>query len=578
MNVYNDGKWGSYRYLPLGTCTSIAVWHAHINIMTRGDLSSFRWIEGNLDPQSLQLESGEVLSHIYYSSLNFKDVMTATARLPLELDRHLNLHYIGVEFSGRDQEGQRVMGIVNSGALATVVCVDKTFLWDVPDHWTLEDAATVPLVYATAYYALEMIGQMKEGDTVLIHSGTGGVGQAAINICLHAGCAVYTTVGTKEKRDFIKKQYPQLTDCNIGNSRDTSFEQLIMTETNGRGVDLVLNSLSEEKLQASIRCLAPRGRFLEIGKFDLIGNNTIGMEVFLKGVSFHGVMLDAVFVGSYEMKKTLHDVVAQGISAGVVQPLPRTVFPHSKVEQAFRYMTTGKHIGKVLVQIRQEEDNKVVVPVPRLMKAYPQYFCNPSYSYIIAGGLGGFGLELAGWLVLRGARKLVLSSRSGVKTGYQSFLMRIWRSYGATVIISLANITTKSGVRALLSEANRLAQVDAIFNLAMVLRDAVLENQTEADFVTSAGPKALATCHLDELSRQMCPHLRHFVVFSSLSCGRGYAGQTNYGMNNSVMERICEARVRDGLPGLAVQWGAVGDVGLLAEVQEKQQGIGGTLP
>jgi fatty acid synthase len=106
-----------------------------------------------------------------------------------------------------------------------------------------------------------------------------------------------------------------------------------------------------------------------------------------------------------------------------------------------------------------------------------------------------------------------------------------------------------------------------------VLRDKLLENQTEADFVASAGPKALATHHLDVLSRQMCPQLRHFVVFSSVSCGRGNAGQTNYGMSNSIMERICEARVRDGLPGLAVQWGAVGDVGLVAEMQEEKQDI-----
>ena len=103
-----------------------------------------------------------------------------------------------------------------------------------------------------------------------------------------------------------------------------------------------------------------------------------------------------------------------------------------------------------------------------------------------------------------------------------------------------------------------------------MLKDRLLENQTEEDFVTSAGPKSLAARHLDVLSRQMCPYLRHFVMFSSVSCGRGYAGQTNYGMNNSIMERICEARVRDGLPGLAVQWGAVGDVGVLAEKEEEQ--------
>jgi len=111
------------------------------------------------------------------------------------------------------------------------------------------------------------------------------------------------------------------------------------------------------------------------------------------------------------------------------------------------------------------------------------------------------------------------------------------------------------------------------FKYLQVLRERLLENQTEEDFVTSAGPKSLATHHLDVLSRQMCPHLRHFVVFSSVSCGRGNAGQTNYEMSNFIMEGICEARVRDGLPGLAVQWGLLGDMGLLAEKEEEEPDI-----
>ncbi|KDR03190.1 fatty acid synthase-like [Zootermopsis nevadensis] len=135
----------------------------------------------------------------------------------------------------------------------------------------------------------------------------------------------------------MKKQFPQLTDRNIGSSRDTSFEQLIMSETNGRGVDLVFNSLTEEKLQASVRCLAPRGRFLEIGIFNLQKNNTIGMEVFLKRTSFHGVMLSKVVSGSIEFKNKVHDCVSEGIATGAVRPLSRTVFSDTEVEQAFRY-------------------------------------------------------------------------------------------------------------------------------------------------------------------------------------------------------------------------------------------------
>ncbi|PNF15062.1 hypothetical protein B7P43_G16759 [Cryptotermes secundus] len=279
MNVYSGGKWGSYRHLPLDSCATVTTPHAWLNIMTPGNLSSFKWLEGNLDPERVQAKPDEKLVQIYYSALNFRNVLLATGNVAVNVsveDHLIQNNVQGLEFSGRDHRGRRVMGIVYGLALASVLQADKAMLWDVPDHWTLEDAATVPMVYVTAYYVLVVVGGMKRGESVLIHSGTGGVGQAAINICLHTGCTVYTTVGTKEKREFIKKQYPQLTDHNIGNSRDTSFEQLILTETNGRGVDLVLNSLSEEKLQASVRCLAHRGRFLEIGKSDLANNSLLG--------------------------------------------------------------------------------------------------------------------------------------------------------------------------------------------------------------------------------------------------------------------------------------------------------------
>lgn len=175
--------------------------------------------------------------------------------------------------------GKRVMGMVAARGLATTVVADKGFLWEVPAKWTLEEASTVPVAYSTAYYALSVRGRMRKGDSVLIHAGTGGVGQAAIAIALHAGCTVFTTVGTPDKRKFLRERFPSLPDENIGNSRDTTFEQMVLMRTGGRGVDLVLNSLADEKLQASVRCLAEGGRFLEIGKLDLSNNTAL--------VSFH---------------------------------------------------------------------------------------------------------------------------------------------------------------------------------------------------------------------------------------------------------------------------------------------------
>lgn len=278
-NVLRAGVWGSYRHVPLPTphAAQLQLEHAYVNALTRGDLSSLRWIESPLRwARELPRPEGTDLCRVYYAPLNFRDIMLATGKLPPDaLPGNLAGQecILGLEFSGRSERGERVMGMVAARGLATTVAADEGFLWPVPREWSLEQAATVPVAYATAYYALAVRGRMRRGEAVLVHAGTGGVGQAAIAIALHAGCTVFATVGTPEKRAYLRERFPQLEDANIGNSRDTSFEQLVLRRTRGRGVDLVLNSLAADKLLASVRCLAHGGRFLEIGKLDL-SNNT----------------------------------------------------------------------------------------------------------------------------------------------------------------------------------------------------------------------------------------------------------------------------------------------------------------
>lgn len=585
QNVMKKGIWGSFRHLLLeniGETTNLQVNHAYINTLTRGDLASLKWIEGPLSYYKGGDPNTE-LCQVYYAPLNFRDIMLATGKLPPDaLPGNLAGQdcILGLEFSGRDSKGKRVMGMVAARSLATSVLADPGFLWEVPEKWSLEEAATIPVVYGTSYYALIVRGKLQPGESVLIHAGTGGVGQASIAIALHMGCKVFTTCGSQAKRDFLKKTFPQLTDNNIGNSRDTSFEQLILSETNGRGVDVVLNSLAGEQLQASVRCLAIAGRFLEIGKVDLSNNSPLGMSIFLKNTTFHGILLDALFDSTSAEKKEVMRLVSEGIKNGAVKPLPSTVYNENQIEQAFRYMASGKHIGKVVLKIREEESRKTMVPKPKTVHAIPRTYMNPDKSYVLVGGLGGFGLELANWMVTRGATKLVLTSRSGIKTGYQSLCVRRWRNQGVKVLISTADASTEKGARTLLEESNSLGPIGGIFNLAAVLRDAMMENQTEADFKTVCTPKIDGTKYLDAASRVLAPQLDYFVIFSSVSCGRGNAGQANYGLANSAMERICELRQENGFPAVAIQWGAIGDVGLILEsmMGGNDTEVGGTLP
>ncbi|XP_025199126.1 fatty acid synthase-like isoform X2 [Melanaphis sacchari] len=582
-----NGVWGSMRHLKLENQQdkpSLQVEHAYINALTRGDLSSLKWIEGPLTYYKPEYNPNTELCTVYYAPLNFRDIMLASGKLPpdaLPGDLAGQDCILGLEFSGRNSKGKRVMGMLAARGLATSVLADPGFLWEVPSKWTLEEASTIPVVYGTAYYALCVRGRMKPGNSLLVHAGTGGVGQAAIAIALHMGVTVYTTVGSKQKREFLKKTFPKLTDKNIANSRDTSFEQHVLRETKGRGVDLGGRRMTEDKLQASVRCLAKDGRFLEIGKLDLSNNSPLGMSVFLKNTTFHGILLDSLFDAGSESedKKEVVRLLNEGIKNGAVNPLPATVFTESQVEQAFRFIGSGKHIGKVVLKIRDEESSAVVKPATKLVTSIPRSYMNPDKTYVLVGGLGGFGLELANWLIVRGAKNLVLTARSGITTGYQANCVNNWKESGVNVLISKADCSTLNGAQQLIDDSNKLGPVGGVFNLAAVLRDAFLENQTPQDFEIVSKPKVTGTKNLDTVTRKSCPELDHFVVFSSVSCGRGNAGQTNYGFANSVMERICEARQEAGLPGLAIQWGAIGDVGLIMETMGGNDTVvGGTLP
>ncbi|XP_050076401.1 fatty acid synthase-like [Anopheles maculipalpis] len=576
INVYRNGQWGCYRHFKLleepryESTTN----HCFANCVKPGDLSSFTWMVGPLSEQPPK----SPLVKVVYSSLNFKDVMIATGRLTLETfctDRMEQECVLGFEYSGVTATGKRVMGIIQAGSMATIIEADSAFTLDVPNDITLEQAATIPTVYATVYAAFFICSQIRKGNSVLIHAGTGGIGLAAIRVCLAYGLEVFTTVSTKEKREFLLSYFPDLNPNNIGNSRDTSFETLIKERTDGRGVDFVLNSLSEEKLQASIRCLAKGGHFLEIGKYDMMKDSKLSMALFQKGITFTAVLVDLLFKERRNLLIALQKLMLTDISKGIIQPLPTTVFQAHEIEQAFRYLATAKHIGKVVLKIRDNEDDVGSVPISYL----PRVYCNPEQSFVIAGGLGGFGLELADWLIIRGCRKLVLSSSRGITKPYQQYRINTWHTYGVQVVISTEDISTESGCRRLLQQAIRMGPIAGIFNLAVQLRDAIIENQSVDKFAECLAPKATATHHLDLISRELCPMLKHFVVFSSVSCGRGNAGQSNYGMANSIMERIIEHRVAQGLPGKAIQWGAIGEVGIVADMQEDKidMEIGGTL-
>ncbi|CAG2100765.1 unnamed protein product [Medioppia subpectinata] len=564
-NVIKGGKLGTYRHIKLPTdydkCLSNDY---HLNCGQIKDLSGLQWYDSRCIPEMTEqfninnLSIGKTRVEIYCAGITFHDVMLATGRIPAGPEQLFIDCSLGCEYVGRRVDtGERVMGIDMGRTFATSLNASIHSMTTIPEHWSMADAATILSTYSTLYYALFKRANLQKGESILIHSGAGGVGQAALNICKHYECDIYATVGTEEKKQFLMTEY-NIPENKIFNSRDILFKNQIKEATKGRGVDIVLNSLSGDKLDASYECVANNGRIVEIGKYDMISNKQLGMFDFIRNIQLIGVSFEFVVMDDIHFFTEFYDWVHKNSKNGCVRPLNYTVFKAKDADKAFRFMTTGKHIGKVVIKMRDEETErqtfKSIKPALNMTVTVKTYF-DPNKVYIITGGLGGFGLELIPWMQYSGARKFVVTSS--------------FKYFASEWFVSTANGFTIEGTRELLEESRKLGPIGGLFHLAVNLNDSLLENISIEQFCSSIDTKHKIFANLDQLTRQLDYKLDYFVVFSSLACGKGNAGQSNYAFGNSMCERICEERRRDGLHGLAIQYGPIGDVGVFADSSDQ---------
>ncbi|CAG9858327.1 unnamed protein product [Phyllotreta striolata] len=547
INVYKNNNWGTYVHLPLKEMESKHSENAAVQITTPGDLSTLVWIERPF--KGLRTNNTDDLVYVHYSALNSTHVSLASGRLTGETKAAL-----GMEFSGITVHGKRIMGLTSSESLALQTNYNRQLAWEVPKDWSLRDAATVPYAYSTCYYGLIIKGQLQPGESILIHAAAGGVGIAAINIAQSMGCRIFITVGSKEKRDFLKNLFPQLNDNCIGNSRDTSFEAMIKLWTKGRGVDMVVNSLKGPLFEASMRCLAENGRFVELGQMD---RSTIPSKMFLRNIGFQGVQIDQVLRRDGDIKKEIHNLLSEGIAKNVVKPLPNEVYDANEIETAFRLAASGKHKGKILIELRKE-NSTTSKSLKHSIKARPKLLFDAGKTYVVVEDSDTLGLELTDWLLRNGAKKVVLNSKSTVNKGYQCYCFRKWSEYKNCVVkIDNNDTTTMKGAESLIKSANQLGPVGGIFNVSSMTRNISLSNQTKAGFEEEVTRRLASGSNLDAASRKLCKDIDYFVVFSSIASGRGAAGHSNSGMANSALEQICEKRRTDNLPALAVQFGPI---------------------
>ncbi|MDW9902421.1 SDR family NAD(P)-dependent oxidoreductase [Sinorhizobium meliloti] len=532
---------------------------ATIRQRVSSQVASIAWEEASVPEPG----PNEVVVAVAATGLNFRDVMWAMGLLPEEaLEDGFAGATIGMELSGHvvavGEEiddlavGDAVMAIA-SAAFSTHAVVARAGIAKLPRALSPVAAATLPVAFLTAYYAIVELGRIQAGETILIHGAAGGVGLAALQVAKLKGAKVIATAGTREKRRFLT----MLGADHVFDSRSLGFVEDVRSVTGGEGVDLVLNSLFAEAMEQSLSLVKPFGRFLELGKRDYYADSKIGLRPFRRNVSYFGIDADQLLVNAPDLTRRIFMEIGALFEEGKLTPLPYRAFDYDEIGNAFRLMQNAGHIGKIVVLPPVAGRHEVTAKAVRGMKV------DPDGVHLVVGGIGGFGLVAANWLVEKGARRIALCSRRGQPDAETRAMIERWQNGGVAASVHACDITDAAAVETLLATLRSEAPLRSVVHAAMVLDDALIGNLSRERNRPVIETKAKGAAILDRLTRG--DRLDNFILFSSATTLVGNPGQANYVAANGYLEGLARARRQEGLAGLAVGFGAIADAGYLTQ-------------
>ena len=490
----------------------------------RGTLESLALIPSPsepLGPTAVRLKMGA-------AGLNFKDVLVALGLYPGEAPVGSEgagvVCEVGAEVSDLTP-GDRVMGLI-ADAFAPLATTERDFLAKVPEGFSEEQAAAMPIVFATAFYGLNDLAGLKAGERVLIHAGAGGVGMAAIGIAKHIGAEVFATA-SPSKWEVLEGM--GIDPDHIASSRDLEFKDRFLELTEGEGMDVLLNALAGEFVDASLALLPRGGRFLEMGKTDIRDPEQLREQY--PEVSY--LPFDLLEAGPEQIKRILAELASM-IEHGDLGHSPITTWDVREAPQAFRHLREGRNVGKVVLTLPQGID--------------------PERTVLITGATGGLGALFARHLAEHhGARHLLLVSRSGSKAKGAKQLRKELKELGAEVKIAACDVSDRKALENLLAKLPQEHPLGAIVHCAGTLADATVETLSEEQVAQVFAPKVDAACHLHELSKDR--DLSAFVLFSSAAGTIGGPGQANYAAANVFLDALAHKRRAEGLPATSIAWG-----------------------
>ncbi|MCJ1395325.1 hypothetical protein MMC18_008209 [Xylographa bjoerkii] len=507
---------------------------------------------------SSNIAEDEVEIRVKATGLNFRDIMVAMGHIPDSL--------LGFEASGIiTRVGSNVTAFkagddictLGHGAHRSIFRNKAAFVQLIPTGMSFEEAATLPLVHCTAYNALVRIAHAEAGQKILVHAAAGGVGQAAVQIAKHIGMEIFATVGSLDKRKLVQEVYG-IPDDHIFASRDESFAKGVMRMTHGRGVDVVLNSLSGELLRQTWHCIAANGTFVEIGLKDILSNTGLDMHPFSQNATFAFFNLSTVLKENPKLMAQIMNGTFDLLRKGISKPVfPLAIYPISQVENAFRLMQTGKHRGKIALSWNNDE----VVPVIRT--ADDSLNLDSNATYVLIGGLGGLGRSLANLFADHGARHLCFISRSGATSSQAQELIQDLQARNIDVKIYRCDIADEANLTKVMNQCSlELPQIRGVVQCAMALRDVLFEKMSYQEWTECIRPKVDGSWNLHTLLPQ---DLDFFIILSSFAGIFGNRTQSNYAAAGAFEDALAHYRRDRGLRAVTIDLGIMQDVGVIAE-------------
>ena len=490
---------------------------------------------------------------VYASGLNFRDVLNTLGQYPGDAG------FLGYEASGVITEigegitdfavGEPVIVMDAPGCICDYITCHRNAINKKPPRIGHNEAVTIPATFLTAYYALIRLAKITKEMRILIHAGTGGVGMAAIQIARDVGAELYATAGTEEKRALLK----ELGVKHVFSSRTLDFAEEIMQITNGDGVHVVLNSLANDFIEKSFSVLCDNGKFLEIGKKGIWTDEQV--KEYNPTLQYDAFDLAAISRANPEFITEMYAEVYDKFVKQLYEPLPISVFPMEQAKEAFRFMAQAKHIGKVVLSRQNEIRQERIDSIGSI---------SPDATYLVTGGLGALGLNLAEWLAEEGAGAIVLTGRSGIKPAAEKRIKSI-QEKGIAVHIKQADIADREDVQQLIESIEELQYpLKGVIHAAGVLDDGMGAEQDGSRLRKVMLPKIQGTYNLHQAL--MNHNLDFMVLFSSVVTVIGNLGQSNYAAANGFMDGFAHYLQHLGYPCKAINWGPWAEAGMAATV------------